>query len=413
LRRRNKHRNPAPLEPGDVSALVRRLRATAGVPVPLLVVRLRNLERIAWREGRAAARAVERKSLRSFVETAARTLRASDVLAHDPESEDFIAALVSPTRAAGSVATPTDCRATLARLASAMELEGGLHVETGWTVVSGLGSDESLGAAIESALERGARERERYAFFSTIGHELRTPLTSIRGYLETLLEDDLDAATARRFLEVARNEATRLGRLVDGMFDISMLDLRAGISRAESSGLQHSIAASLSAVAPLAAARKTVLGQLACVNADVATSSDRLTQILVNILENAIKHGREGGRVLVSAAPLDRRYVEVRVDDDGPGIDEAEREKIFTLGGRGSAARGPGSGIGLAIVRLMIERIGGEVDVVGSAFGGAQFRIRLPVIHTPVGGSITKVLDENLAVRRPDGCDADPSEARL
>ena len=367
-----------------MSALVERVRAAAAdTPVPLLVVRLRDLERIAWREGRSAARAVERRSLRSFVETAARTLRASDVLAHDPESEDFIAALVSPTRSAGSVATPTDCRATLARLASAMELDGGMDVETGWTILYGIGSDERLSGAIESALERGARERERYAFFSTIGHELRTPLTSIRGYLETLLEEDLDAKTARRFLEVARNEAMRLGRLVDGMFDISMLDLRAGLFHAESSVLQTSIVAAINAVAPFAAARGTSIGQLGFSQSEVATSSDRLTQILVNILENAIKHGRERGQIFVSVVPLDGRYVEVRVDDDGPGIDPSEREKIFTLGRRGASARGPGSGIGLAIVRLMIERIGGEVDVADSKLGGAQFRVRLPLLLAP------------------------------
>jgi signal transduction histidine kinase len=381
---RTRKRATGGIETGDVAALVDRLRATAaGTPVPLLVVRLRDLERIAWREGRAAARAVERRSMRSFVETAARTLRASDVLAHDTESEDFIAALISPTRSAGSVATPTDCRATLARLASAMELDGGINVETGWTILYGVGTDDRLASAIESALERGARERERYAFFSTIGHELRTPLTSIRGYLETLLEEDLDPRRARRFLEVALNESMRLGRLVDGMFDISMLDLRAGIFHAESSSLQTSVSAAISAVAPLAAARGTRIAQLAFASAEVATSSDRLTQILINILENAIKHGREGGQVYISVVSLDGRYVEVRADDDGPGIDPQEREKIFTLGRRGSTARGPGSGIGLAIVRLMIERIGGEVDVMESPLGGAQFRIRLPLLLSP------------------------------
>jgi two-component system phosphate regulon sensor histidine kinase PhoR len=251
-----------------------------------------------------------------------------------------------------------------------------------------VGSDDRLASAIESALERGARERERYAFFSTIGHELRTPLTSIRGYLETLLEEDLDAKTARRFLEVARNEAMRLGRLVDGMFDISMLDLRAGGFGAESSTLQTSVVAAISAVAPFASARGTSIGQLAFASAEVATSSDRLTQILINILENAIKHGREQGQIFVSAVPLDGRYVEVRVDDDGPGIDPQERETIFTLGRRGATARGPGSGIGLAIVRLMIERIGGEVDVAESRLGGAQFRVRLPLLLSPAESSL-------------------------
>ena len=363
----------------DVASLAARVRAANGDrSVPLLVVRLRDLERIAWREGRAAARVMERRSLRSFVATAKRTLRSNDVLAHDADSQDFIAALLSPTRDAGAVATPTDCRATLARLASAMELGRGMDVETGWTILHGVGPDDRLERAIETALERGARERERYAFFSTIGHELRTPLTSIRGYLETLLEDDLDPVTARRFLQIARDEALRLGRLVDGMFDISMLDLRSGAMRTESSELQPSITAAIAAVLPFAAARRARVTQLSSGSAAVATSTDRLTQILVNVIENAIKHGRDAGSVFVSVAPLDDRYVEVRIDDDGPGIDPQEREGVFALGRRGSS-RAPGSGIGLAIVRLMVERIGGEVDASASAFGGARFSIRLPL----------------------------------
>jgi signal transduction histidine kinase len=356
------------------------MASDASTPVPLLVVRLRDLERIAWREGRPAARAVERRSMRSFVETASRTLRASDILAHDDESEDFLAALISPTRSSGAVATPTDCRATLARLASAMESGGGMRVETGWAILYGVAGRAGLATAVEAALERGARERERYAFFSTIGHELRTPLTSIRGYLETLIEEDLDPQTARRFLEVARSEAMRLGRLVDGMFDISMLDLRAGSPHAESSRLVPTLGAALNTVAPLAVGRRASMTQLPCDDLEVAIGADRLLQILINVVENAIKHGHEGGRIRVSVAPLDARYVEIRVDDDGPGVASTERESIFTLASRGANARAKGSGIGLAVVRLMLERIGGEVDVIDSPLGGAQFRLRLPLM---------------------------------
>lgn len=344
------------------------------------MVRLRDLERIAWREGRAAARGVERRSLASFVETATRTLRASDVLAHDDESEDFLAALLSPNRNTGSVATPSDCRAILARLASAMESAGGMRVETGWTIVYGLPNDDRLGDAVESALERGVRERERYAFFSTLGHELRTPLTSIRGYLETLLEDDLDPRTARRFLEIARHEAMRMGRLVDGMFDVSMLDLREEPGYADSCDLSASIGFALGSVAPAAAARGTSITHLSSQPYAVAIGGDRLTQVLINVIENAVKHGRDGGRVYVSNATLDTRYVEVRVDDDGPGIPPDERESIFTLARRGANARAAGSGLGLAVVRLMLERVGGEVDATNSLLGGAQFRIRLPLV---------------------------------
>lgn len=370
----------------EVALLARRLRANSNVfPLPLLVLRLRDLGRIAWREGRAAARAVERRSLACFVATAARMLRKTDLLAHDGESEDFLVALVSPTRSSGSVAAPTDCRATLARLASAMQLSGELHVETGWTILSSVEGDPRLARAVEQALERGGRERERYAFFSTIGHELRTPLTSIRGYIETLLEDGLDSPTSQRFLAIARDEAMRVGRLVDGMFDVSMLDLRAGYVRAEATDLLPVLGRAVDAVLPLAASRSGTIALQVCDPCVVAIAADRLTQALLNIIENAVKHGRESGSVTVSAEMLDARYVELRVDDDGPGVPAEEREEIFTLARRGRSARACGSGIGLAIVRLMIERIGGEVDVVDSPSGGARFRLRLPLFEPSPG----------------------------
>jgi two-component system phosphate regulon sensor histidine kinase PhoR len=260
-----------------------------------------------------------------------------------------------------------------------MQSVDGLRVETGWTMLAGSGDDLRLAEAVESALERGARERERYAFFSTVGHELRTPLTSIRGYLETVLEEDLDPATARRFLEVARAEAMRLGRLLESMFDISMLDLRAGSACDDRCPLGPAVAAALSTVAPIAAAARTTIAPAECAPVEVAIEADRLSQILVNVLENAIKHGRDGGRIAVSSALADERYVEIRVDDDGPGVAADERESVFSLATRGHNARGAGSGLGLALVRLLVERAGGEADVVDSPLGGARFRIRLPV----------------------------------
>jgi signal transduction histidine kinase len=80
-----------------------------------------------------------------------------------------------------------------------------------------------LQQAVEEALRHGAGERERHAFFTSIGHELRTPLTAIRGYLETLLDEELDPETARRFLETAQGEAARMGRLVDGLHELALL----------------------------------------------------------------------------------------------------------------------------------------------------------------------------------------------
>jgi signal transduction histidine kinase len=346
--------------------------------IPVLVLRVAALERIAWREGRAAARSLERSCLRSFVETGGKVLRGTDILAHDEESELFVAALVTMPRGSHSVAMPTDCRATLARLAAAMELASGVEIQTGWTPARNVGTDPELRATVAAALDRGARERERYVFFSAIGHELRTPLTSIRGYLETVLQGDLSACEVRRFLEIAQAEALRLGRLVDGMFDLSLLDLNGNLVGHEACVVDEAVKCARDAVAASAAAREVSVEQLACSERTAAIAEDRLVQVLINLLDNAIKHGRRGGHVFVSARALDERYLEIRVEDEGPGVVPEERETIFALGGRGTTDA-PGTGIGLAVVRLIVERAGGEIDVGDSRLGGAQFRLRLPI----------------------------------
>lgn len=376
-------RNRKPGRVVDLATLTQGLRETGNTePIPLLVVRVRDLERTAWREGRHAARALERRSVRAFVDTASRVLRASDLLGHDAESEDFVATLTSPMREVGSVATPADCRAALARLGSAMTSGGVARVDTGWTLIRDVCGDNFLARAITVALERGARERERYDFFATIGHELRTPLTSIRGYLETLIEGELDARTARKFLEVARSEAERLGRLVDGLFELSLLDSRDDAPRAEASDLVSGIAAAINAVAPMAALRGSQMSLLSCERLNVALGGDRLTQIVVNLLENAIKHGCDGGRIEISSRRLNARLVEIRLDDDGPGVALDEREAVFSLSQRGRNVKAQGSGIGLAVVRLIVERAGGEVEATDSPLGGACFRVRLPLFES-------------------------------
>lgn len=308
-------------------------------------------------------------------------MRDTDVIAHDPESVDFLAALLAPAREDGAVATPADCRAALARLSASVESATGLEVETGWIILSEFaGADDvvELDIAVKRALECGVREGARHAFLSAMGHELRTPLTSIRGYLETLIDEELDPDTTRRFLETARAEALRMGRLLDGLSDLSLFDGEPFRRSAERGELRAAFSAALSAVAPFAAARRTIISQLACDEHEVRIDGDRLTQILINVLENAIKHGREAGKIIVSIASLNDRYLEIRVDDDGPGVELDEREPIFELAHRGPQTRAAGSGLGLAVVRLMLQRIGGEADVGESMLGGAQFRIRLP-----------------------------------
>lgn len=110
---------------------------------------------------------------------------------------------------------------------------------------------------------------------------------------------------------------------------------------------------------------------------EVAIDTDRLALVLVNLIDNAVKHGRPGGGVFVGVDVADQRFVRITVDDDGPGIATADRERVFVLGERATTAA-HGSGIGLALVRLMLERTGGRVELGGSPLGGARFIVSIP-----------------------------------
>jgi two-component system phosphate regulon sensor histidine kinase PhoR len=268
----------------------------------------------------------------------------------------------------------------LERVAVAMSLSSDLRIETGWTLVRQFHPREGLGREIEVALERGSRERERYEFFAAIGHELRTPLTSIRGYLETLLDGEVEPELARRFLETSRREALRMGRLLDGMFEFSLLDLSADALLNRSCEIGKQIELACEIVRPAAQSRNIAVD--ATMLADpvvVALEADACLQMLVNLLDNAVKYSGDGGRVCIDAQTSAGEIV-VTVDDDGPGIAPAERDSIFGLRVRGAqAAARPGTGIGLAIVKMIVERAGGLIRVTESPLGGARFEATLSI----------------------------------
>jgi signal transduction histidine kinase len=354
--------------------LERRLAAAAAEGVPLLVIRVPALERTAWRAGLRAARTLERRTAAAFAEAAARVLRAGDLTAHARGSDAFVAALAAPMRDGRRAPAPIDVRSALARIAAGVSGRVRLEVETGWTRYDGRGAG-GIEPAIERALLHGAQERERYAFFSAVGHELRTPLASIRGYLETLLTGDVDPANRRRFLQVAHGETLRLSRLLDGMFEISLLDLSVPFPARGAGRLDVALRAALEACAGRAEERGVTVRVAPAEPVTVAIDGDRLALVFINVIDNAIKHGRSGGRVEV-AADVAERAIAVTIDDDGPGIPAAERERVFALGQRGATGAN-GTGIGLALVRLLLERAGGRVEVRDSPLGGARFALAI------------------------------------
>src|SRR5579863_749096 len=153
----------------------------------------------------------------------------------------------------------------------------------------------SMASATSSCADSGSAERGlARAMLATVAHELRTPLTSIRGYIETLLEGELDPATARRFLETARREALRVSRLVDGMLEFSLFDLASGDLRAECDTTEQ-IRATLETLSPLAAARRVTIRTSLLADAKARVDDDAFFHALSNLVENAIKYVGENG----------------------------------------------------------------------------------------------------------------------
>jgi two-component system, OmpR family, sensor histidine kinase KdpD len=222
-------------------------------------------------------------------------------------------------------------------------------------------------------LESAIGERSLLPAF---GHELRTPLASIRGYVETLLDEQIDPQTGRRFLETIRREALRLERLIDGMRERSERDID-GVKGSARSDLVEEICNTVEMIAPLARAHGTTIRSYLARRAIACIDGDLFVHALANLLENAVKHGRERGTIDVSCRRT-KAWVEVAVQDDGPGIDPGAREAIFSIGTQGTTSASRGSGIGLAMVRAIAQRVGGDVRVENSSLGGARFVLSLP-----------------------------------
>lgn len=226
-------------------------------------------------------------------------------------------------------------------------------------------------------------ENVRKEFVANVSHELRTPLTALRAALETLAEGALeDPAAAKDFVATAQEQVDRLQRLIDDLLTLSRLEKPGAAApsgaRAEVADIARRVAAAL---APLAQKKNVSLSTSGVVPGLVAAlSPDELTQILMNLVDNAIKFNRESGRVAVSARAADGR-VEIAVEDTGPGIAPEDRERVFERFYRADKARSRdsgGTGLGLSIVKHIAENRGGRASLESSPGAGSRFIVSLP-----------------------------------
>jgi len=228
--------------------------------------------------------------------------------------------------------------------------------------------------------ERKEVERLKNELVSTVSHELRTPLTSLRGFTELMLARDFPVDQQRRFLTIMKDEATRLTDLINDFLDLQRLE----------SGRQTYVFADVAllpllqeAVAPFVNGTEKHTLHLAVPDSlpTVRVDSGRIRQVLTNLLSNAIKFSPNGGTITVSAQNTEESVV-VRVTDDGIGIPAEALPQLFDKFFRVDNTETreiSGTGLGLALVKQIVEAHGGQVRVESAPGKGSTFSFSLPI----------------------------------
>ncbi len=216
-------------------------------------------------------------------------------------------------------------------------------------------------------------------FLSRVSHELRTPMTSIRSFAEVLLEPDaLPEDKRNRFLKIIFEESQRLTRLLDEILDLRRMESGEAALRLARLDPAETVREAIAAISGFAYQRDVALEERVPKSLpSVLADADRLKQVMINLIHNAIKfNDKPKGRVVISAEPRGD-WVVLSVSDNGPGIPADDQAGIFETFSRQRSGR-EGSGIGLAISRRIVDGHGGRIEMRSTLGKGTVFEVRLP-----------------------------------
>ncbi len=238
--------------------------------------------------------------------------------------------------------------------------------------------------------EQRRLDQLRSDFIANASHEIKTPLASLLGFIETLQGAARhDAAARDRFLPIMAKQGQRMARLIDNLMSLSRVEMRAHLKPRDVVVISELVRHTCDALEPMAS-EANIEVQLECDVEDATVLGDRdeLTQVFMNLIHNAIKYGRPGGRVVVK---LERQQngsssmIAISIDDDGPGI-EAQHlprltERFYRVQGSATMEKG-GTGLGLAIVKHVVNRHRGELRISSTVGAGTKFTVLLTE-HVP------------------------------
>ena len=234
---------------------------------------------------------------------------------------------------------------------------------------------------IEDISERVRAENMRKDFVANVSHELKTPLTSISGFAETLkLNENIDKETRNRFLGIIDGEANRLKRLIEDILTLSFIE---NDKKEEKESINlYSVYRRVEDMLMISAKTKNI--ELVC-DADesinIRANADYVKQIILNLVDNAIKYTPENGDVNVKIFK-EKDYAVIKVSDTGMGIPKEDQARIFERFYRVDKARSReigGTGLGLAITKHIVINLGGTISVESVLEKGSTFTVKIPI----------------------------------
>lgn len=222
-------------------------------------------------------------------------------------------------------------------------------------------------------------------FISTVSHELRTPLTSIRGFADTMLMsyDRLDSTQVQKFMTIIKEQSNRLIKLVENLLSVSRIKVQQNSLVFKSVNVKSQIEQILDVIKAQYPSHSFVFQ---CENnvSSILADENKFQQIMINLLDNAAKYSFERGIVSVTVGNKDEKFVSIKVKDHGVGISQEDLKRIFDKFTRVEnhlTRKAQGSGLGLYIVKTLVDKMGGEIFVTSSTQmpnSGAVFEILMP-----------------------------------
>ncbi len=245
------------------------------------------------------------------------------------------------------------------------------------------GENGGIMAVMHDITEQTKLDSSRREFVANVSHELRTPLTNVKGYTETLLDagDDIDPQSRRSFLQVIYNESDRMTHIVKDLLTLSQLDYgRMDLRLAELP--VEMIVANIASAMMIEAKNQGLTLETSFQRPlpNILADQARMEQVIANVISNAVKYNRPGGRVEVSAF-VEGDQVAVRVKDTGIGIPQEDIPRLFERFYRVDKARSrerSGTGLGLAIAKEIVEQHNGTIQVESQLDQGTAVTIRIP-----------------------------------